>query len=363
VHLLLATGRWADVRAQLKDAVTTRVELRLGDPMESEMDRRTAAEVPLGVPGRGITKSRLHTLGALPEASAGELVTAIDRAWNGPKAPRVRMLPSQVSYAELQKTKRAATIPGQRTPGGVPIGVEEYQLSAVRLDFAAEPHFLVFGENESGKSNLLRLLARGVVAAADAEELRAMLVLVDYRRSLMGAVPDRYDAGYVVAGPAATGLIAELVPALRERLPGPEVTQEQLRNRSWWTGKDVFVIVDDYDLVAGAAGNPLAPLVELLPYARDIGLHLILARQSGGAGRAMFDPVLQRLRELGTPGLLLSGDRDEGQLLGGARPSRQPPGRGQLVSRRLGTMLVQTAWVGDAEDQLDGEETGTALDE
>jgi len=64
--------------------------------------------------------------------------------------------------------------------------------------------------------------------------------------------------------------------------------------------------------------------VELLPYARDIGLHLILARQSGGAGRALFEPVVQRLRDLHTPGLILSGDRDEGQLIGSARPNRQP---------------------------------------
>jgi S-DNA-T family DNA segregation ATPase FtsK/SpoIIIE len=368
VHLVLATGRWADVRAQLKDAVTTRVELRLGDPLESEMDRRAAAEVPLGTPGRGVTKSRLHTLGALPEASAEELVTAIDRAWHGPRAAPVRMLPSQVSYEELRKAEPARSIPGQRTAGGVRIGVEENQLSAVRLDFAAEPHFLVFGENESGKSNFLRLVAKGICEAADAEELRAMIVVVDYRRSLMGAVPDRYDAGYVVAGPAASTLFAELVPALKERLPGPEVTQEQLRKRNWWTGKDVFVLVDDYDLVASAVGNPLSPLVELLPYARDIGLHLILARQSGGAGRALFDPVVQRLRELNAPGLLLSGDRDEGQLLGGARPSRQPAGRGQLVSRRLGTMLVQTAWVSDLSDlsegqDEDGEGWAAALDE
>ncbi|OLE21058.1 MAG: hypothetical protein AUG49_22880 [Catenulispora sp. 13_1_20CM_3_70_7] len=101
--------------------------------------------------------------------------------------------------------------------------------------------------------------------------------------------------------------------------------------------------MDDYDLVASPTANPLAPLVELLPYARDVGLHLVLARQSGGAARAMFDPVLQKLRDLNAPGLLFSGDREEGPLLSGARPSRQPVGRGQLVTRRGGAVLVQTA--------------------
>jgi S-DNA-T family DNA segregation ATPase FtsK/SpoIIIE len=121
------------------------------------------------------------------------------------------------------------------------------------------------------------------------------------------------------------------------------VTAEQLRERSWWQGMDLYVLVDDYDLVAGSTGNPLAPLIDYLAQARDIGLHVILARRSGGAGRAMFDPVIQRLREIGTPGLVLSGDREEGALLGSVRPSVQPPGRGHLVGRRGDAQLVQLA--------------------
>lgn len=358
VHLVLSAGRWADVRAPLKDAVSTRVELRLGDPMESEMDRRAAAEVPQGVPGRGITKAKLHTLGALPGADSETIVQAIDRAWTGAHAPRVRMLPALIGYDEVlaavpvipaQRSLGVPVIPAQRSPG-VPIGIDENRLAPVHLDFSADPHFLVFGEGESGKSNFLRLLARGICdAAADGSGPKAMFVVIDYRRTLMDAVADEHLVAYLAAGPAAVTTMSELVPALKARLPGPEVTQEQLRRRNWWTGKDVFVLVDDYDLVASTSGNPLSPLLELVPYARDIGLHVILARQSGGAGRAMFDPVVQRLRELNTPGLLLSGDRDEGQLIGGARPSRQPAGRGQLVTRKQGTVLVQTARMPEAE--------------
>jgi S-DNA-T family DNA segregation ATPase FtsK/SpoIIIE len=348
VHLLVSAGRWADVRSQLKDAVTTRIELRLGDPMESEMDRRAAAEVPLGLPGRGITKARLHTLGALPETDADTLSAAIGKAWTGPRAPKVRMLPSQVSYDELLKPAEPSGIPRQRTPEVV-IGVDEQRLAPIGLDFASEPHFLVFGEGESGKSNFLRLLARGVCDAAEQGEGKAMFVVIDYRRSLMDAVPNDYLVSYNAAAPAAVATVNDLLPALKSRLPGPDVTPDQLRRRNWWSGKDVYVLVDDYDLVATTTGNPLSPLVELLPYARDIGLHLILARQTGGAGRAQFDPVIQRLRELNCPGLLLSGDRDEGQLIGGSRPSRQPAGRGQLVTRRTGAVLVQTALMPDAE--------------
>ena len=113
--------------------------------------------------------------------------------------------------------------------------------------------------------------------------------------------------------------------ALVKRLPPPDLTPQQLRSRSWWEGSDLFLVVDDYDLVAGAT-NPLLPIADLIPQARDIGLHLILARSAGGAGRAMFDPIIQRIREMGSPGMIMSGSKDEGALLGSVKPQAQPPG-------------------------------------
>jgi S-DNA-T family DNA segregation ATPase FtsK/SpoIIIE len=97
--------------------------------------------------------------------------------------------------------------------------------------------------------------------------------------------------------------------------------------------------------VAGGNVNPITPLLEFLSQARDVGLHLIVTRRSGGASRALYESVLMRLRELGSPGILLSGDREEGNLLGNVRPSAQPPGRGWLVTRRGGSQLVQLAWL------------------
>src|SRR5690606_9272577 len=130
-----------------------------------------------------------------------------------------------------------------------------------------------------------------------------------------------------------------------KRRPGPDVTAEQLRARSWWEGPELFVLVDDYDLVAAGGRNPLQPLLEYLAQARDVGLHVVLARRCGGAGRALYDPIVQRLRELGSPGIVMSGDREEGVLLGNVRPSALPPGRGYLVTRRHGARLVQLAYL------------------
>ena len=124
-----------------------------------------------------------------------------------------------------------------------------------------------------------------------------------------------------------------------------EVTQEQLRTRSWWNGPEIYVVVDDYDLVATGSGNPLSPLVDLLAQAKDVGLHLIVTRRSGGASRALYDPVIARLRDLASTGLVMSGSRDEGALIGTVKPSQMPPGRGTLVNRKLGLHLMQLAWL------------------
>ena len=70
----------------------------------------------------------------------------------------------------------------------------------------------------------------------------------------------------------------------------------------------------------------------------------MLARRSGGAARALYEPVIQSLRDLAMPGVLLSGSPDEGPLIGTAKPRKAVPGRAQLVTRDRGVEVVQTAW-------------------
>ncbi len=107
----------------------------------------------------------------------------------------------------------------------------------------------------------------------------------------------------------------------------------------------MYVLIDDYDLVASGATNPVAGFLDYLAQARDVGLHLIVARRSGGAGRAMYEPILMRLRELATPGIVMSGTKEEGALIGAVRPQPLPAGRGWLVTRKAGVQLIQLAWL------------------
>lgn len=138
--------------------------------------------------------------------------------------------------------------------------------------------------------------------------------------------------------------MAEFAAFLKERLPGDDVTPEQLANRSWWKGPEFWVLVDDYDLVVTSEGNPLAALQPLLAQAGDVGLHLVIARRMGGASGALYERVLRSLIDLGSTGIMLSGNPDEGQVIGRVRPVRALPGRAIVVSREAGTFRAQLAW-------------------
>jgi DNA segregation ATPase FtsK/SpoIIIE, S-DNA-T family len=335
------------LRPGVRDALATRLELRLGDPGDSAVNRRSALNVPADSPGRGLPQDTLHFLAGLPRIDGRQtaddlsdgvdaFVTAVRKLWPGPSAPEVRMLPEQLPYEILAR-------PAVDHPNGVAIGIAESDLAPVYLDFAAETHLLLFGDVESGKSSFLRMLAHGISTRFTPREARIMVV--DFRRSLLGAVEADHLIGYGSSAKVTEDLVGQVVPAMRERLPGPDVTPEQLRDRSWWKGPELYLLVDDYDLVASSMSNPLTPLLEFLPQARDIGLHLIVTRRTGGAGRALFDPIIARLREVSTGGIVMSGSKEEGVLMGSVKPHPLPPGRGWLVTRRGGTQLVQLAWL------------------
>jgi S-DNA-T family DNA segregation ATPase FtsK/SpoIIIE len=265
-------------------------------------------------------------------AGIEDAVSKVNAAWPGRRAQPVRLLPTKIDRSDLP--------PG--TDRQIVLGVQEDNLAPVHFDLEGEQHFIAFMDGESGKTNLLRTMIRGIEDSYTSKE--AVIILVDYRRTMLGYVDKDYLIGYAVSANQLDGMITDVVSSMRKRLPGPDVTPEQLRDRSWWTGPELFVIVDDYDLVATSGTNPLQPLAEFLPQAKDVGLHLFTARRTGGASRALYDPVIGRLKELASPGLVGNGQRDEGSLLGTARPAALPPGRGILVTRRAGQQLIQVAW-------------------
>ncbi|MFC4564202.1 type VII secretion protein EccCa [Nocardiopsis mangrovi] len=353
LHLIVASPRWADIQSGVRDLLGTRFELRLGDAVDSTVNMRKAQTVPR-IAGRGLTHDQYHFLTGLPRAdgvpdpvslSVGvtELVRRAADAWDGPEAPPVRTLPPRLLAAELPAAE-LTEFGGLR----VPLGLEGRGMRPFWHDFSQTPHLLVVGDTETGKTTLLRHITNAIREHYDTDNAR--VVLVDLRRQLFDAIPKEQQLGYAVSSESAREMMGAAAHAMKVRIPGPDITPDRLRRRDWWTGPELFIVIDDYDLVSGSGASLLSPIVEMLPQAADIGMHLIVARAAGGFGRATADPAIRALIDTNTPSIMLSSPPSEGVLFGNVRAQRMAPGRALWISRR-DPIPVQLAIAEGMEDE------------
>ncbi|WP_280241694.1 type VII secretion protein EccCa [Nocardia abscessus] len=355
IHLVVSSSRWAAIRPAIKDLVQTRLEMRLGDLTDTVFmtHRNVVTAIPPDRPGRCISNEGLHMLTALPRADANGdpesagvgLAAAIDhltRSYQNRRAPEVRLLPSRVSLAEIRAGWPEPTTSARRLM--VPFGVRESDLGPAAIDFGVSTHMIVLGSSGCGKSTVLAALLESIRQQFDRDQARVLLV--DYRRQHMDAIPDEQLIGYLTTERDVAESLPGFVGKMRSRRAPDGVTSQQLKDRSWWTGPEIFVVVDDYHMVAQrGALNPLEPLKEVIIDGRDTGLHLIVARNIAQADSAMYDNVLGQMKNLNSSGLIMDGSKLDGMLIGDVKPSKQPVGRGILVeplhSRKD---LVQAAW-------------------
>jgi S-DNA-T family DNA segregation ATPase FtsK/SpoIIIE len=361
VHLLLTANRWAEIRMGLRDSIGGRLELRLNDPSESEVNRQAARHLGGVQPGRGLMPPGLPFHVALPRLDGGDgleglteaqqdLVDGMAGSWQRPPAPPLKVLPQRVTVAELDAIGAEQSASANPWEGGgpglsdteVPVGLGQSDLRPVGLDLSqGQPHFLVFGDSGAGKTSFLRAWMRGLAARHSPRDVR--LIVIDYRRSLLDVLPEPYIGAHAGDPDLAAAYVKQVAAKLKERMPPPGITSRRLRERDWWKGPELYVVADDYDLVTGGPDRgPLAPLTGFLTQADELGFHVVLARRVGGASRAlMSDPLLGRLREFGADGLILSGDPREGALIGDQRAAQRIPGRGVLVRRRQNPAVIQ----------------------
>ena len=352
VHLVVSAARWMDIRAEAQDIFGSRLELHTANPKESIVNREGAARIPKGRPGRGIDMAGHEMMIGLPRADAEQdpstvsqgvayTVNKIRECLVAGEGPKLRLLPQRITLPEI-----LSQLPDQqilpRGGGDMVLGVEESRLGPLLFNTRAESHLYLFGDGKTGKTSFLRSIISEVTRLYSPNE--AKILAIDMRRSLLGAIPEEYSLRYLTNHAEAMKQLRDLAKFLRTRLPGSDVTAEQIRERTWWSGPEVWILVDDYDLVATSSGNPLMELIDLLPQAGDIGLHVIITRRMGGASRAAYEKVLQMMNDLAVTGILLSGNPSEGAIINGVKPKRAIAGRAQVVHRELGVVAAQLTW-------------------
>ncbi|QHT57426.1 type VII secretion protein EccCa [Cellulomonas sp. H30R-01] len=338
IHVVMTMARWNEVRMQSQPLVGTRVELRLNDPGDSTVGRKLAATLRADQPGRALTDDGLFAQVALPlpdtAALDGDVATVgagLDaladearRRWGGAAAaPKIRELPEVLELSSLPDPLDE--------PDLVPFGLRQDTMSPALLDLVSrDQHLLVFGDPRCGKTTLLRTVVEGLVDRSTPDEL--VVAVFDPRGGLADVCPEDYLGGRATSAPLALQLSTAVAAELAKRTgDGPS------------GGPRIVVVVDDYDILASGGTDPLRPLLEHLPAARDLRLHVLLTRPVAGASRALYDPVLQAVRDTGGSGFLMAGERSEGQVFPGQYAELLPPGRGKWLRRGERPTLVQVA--------------------
>ena len=117
---------------------------------------------------------------------------------------------------------------------------------------------------------------------------------------------------------------------LAPRLPRGRAGQDELAQTTRsWSGPEIFVIVDDEQIVAGwsagammfradGKGPALEGLTKYVDRAREVGLHLVVGRRFPW-GQAMSAPLAGRLIALTAPTVIMDGSRMEGELIRGVQ--------------------------------------------
>jgi type VII secretion protein EccCb len=361
VHTVISTPRWTELKSRVRDYLGTKLEFRLGDVNETQVDRITR-EIPANRPGRAVSMEKHHLMIGVPRLdgvhSAHDLVPAISAAvqhiasLHTDEAPKVRVLPDRIYLKELDPNP-----PGPdsdyRARWTVPLGIRESDLSVAYSPMHTSPHLLIFGAPKSGKTRIAHAVSQAICARNSPSQVRFMLA--DYRSGLLDAVPESHllAAGAVNRNAASLDeAIKALAANLQKRLPPPDLTTAQLRARSWWTGPDVVLLVDDWHMIVAAGGMmpPMAPLGPLLPAAADIGLHVVVTCQMSQAHRATMDKFVGAAFGAGSPTMFLSGEKMEFPS-SEFKLKRRPPGQALLVSPE-GKEVIQAAYVDPPDEEV-----------
>jgi DNA segregation ATPase FtsK/SpoIIIE-like protein len=223
-------------------------------------------------------------------------------------------------------------------------------LQPVYLNFAENAHLMVTGRRECGRTTTLatimseigRVYAPGASIAPPTSRPSAQVWLVDPRRQLLTVLGTEYVEKFAYNLDGIATMMDELAAVLARREPPPGLSAEELLSRSWWSGPEIFLIIDDVQQLPPGFDSPLHKAAPWVTRAADVGLHVIVTRTFGGWSSAGSDPLLRALAQANAPLLVMDADPDEGFIRGKMKGGPLPRGRGLLMAEDTG-VFVQVA--------------------
>ena len=346
---------------------TTGLQARVAVPINREIK---ADRINKGMPVFDITEygDEVRTLcDQLADAYADDAV------------PAVRPADAVIDYETIWSVFSPLVDP-HRQPARtlIPLGSQ-----LATLELAPIPNFsqnlLIYGERECGKSNISRSVMESVMRQFTPKD--AVIIIIDPLRQQLIERDRLYERGFVrrakVSEPQGDGEPTRIPPpgyvttaddiretakmlasVMASRKPDDDASVEQLRNRTYFTGPEIYVFIDNFaSLTDGYAFKCAFDEVEvqgesvskLLATGVDLGVHFIVTDSSGFSERVKTSLFLQALRmQMMAPILQLAGQPSSGEPLGQAyhlKPSRWRPGQGRLIVDADTFEMVQTAWL------------------
>lgn len=360
VHLVLTANTPQGLPTRISGNITSVVALRLADKADYGVAmQRLGGLEPGPHEGRGLIKgspplefqTALATEGeteAARTAALRTLVQDMQRAWTGPAARAVPVLPESVPLSDLLPSGESWPAPSVSEPLAVPLALDTEELQPVHVDLASGPHFIVTGPARSGKTTLLRSWT--VALAERFSRERLLLFLVDFRRDgLLPLQPLPHVVTYAEDPATLNDCVASIAEALTERRQKLEDARRSapgyLEEREFLAQFPALVlVVDDYDAVReGALPETKAQLEQLVRRERGTGLHVIVAGSTSDVGPS-WDGWVKAIKEGQTGFLLGTQDQADAQILNIRLPLGEggrllPPGEGYYSKRGRATRI------------------------
>lgn len=291
------------------------------------------------------------------------LVSQIAEQFAASSAERLRTLPTSLTYEQLavmvaEADHRSVEREGRWDPRRrlrIAFGIQEERLTPAYAEMWREPHLLIAGNSKSGKSEAIGAVYDSITRRFPGGLEEAAVIFIDPRRRHLGKISDNNLFAYVTNDDELRESVMRLWERFRidQRDLPPNVDAETRAARSWWTGPEIFFVVDDYHLFANTRNMAEQPAFFKLhdtmakePLAR--GMHFVLARAAEELFMAINrDPILRRMIGDAVPTVMLSGNKFDGQIGDDKFENFGIPGRARYVEAGFARKgRIQCAWSG-----------------